>query len=426
MSDYILEMKVSELRPNPINSTIYLDNPDALEELKNSIEQNGLLEPITITKSGLVVSGHRRLQALTELGYETCECRVTYFENTTIATIELNRYREKTTEEITREAEVLREEYSKFVKKGRPLKGEEKITKTETITDVSGSLNISTTKLKKLLSIKNYEPEFLKKIDQGIYSVEKAYQIVRKKHIIPKRMSDEKSYENKNFRSQMNRLIEKYNPPFDVIYQSFIKKYADTDGFDSFEIIKGQTGITSLDNIREENDFYPTPPEVTRAFLRHEKLEGSIWEPACGKGHISKEVEKMYGEIESTDLYDRGYGTSGIDFLESEKVVDTIITNPPFVRFTDFVVHAKKCARKKICLFGKTSYLEGSERYQKLWTDKKYPLKKIVQYVDRLTLKKNEIDERRRGMVSYCWYVFEMGYTGSPKIEWVRYGGPEK
>ena len=47
MSDYILEIKVGELKPNPINETIYNDNPDALEELKNSIEQNGLLEPIT-------------------------------------------------------------------------------------------------------------------------------------------------------------------------------------------------------------------------------------------------------------------------------------------------------------------------------------------------------------------------------------------
>jgi len=158
LADYILEMKVSELKPNPINSTIYSDNQNALKELKESIEQNGLLEPITINKSKLVISGHRRLQALTELGYETCECRMTFFENNTIATIELNRYRVKTESEIVREAEVLKEEYSKYIKRGRPLKGEEKIGKTETITDVSKTLMVSTTKLKKLLSIKNYEP----------------------------------------------------------------------------------------------------------------------------------------------------------------------------------------------------------------------------------------------------------------------------
>ena len=53
MSDYIIQMKVSELKPNPINSTIYNDNPDTQIELKHSLELNGLLEPITITKSKL-------------------------------------------------------------------------------------------------------------------------------------------------------------------------------------------------------------------------------------------------------------------------------------------------------------------------------------------------------------------------------------
>jgi ParB family chromosome partitioning protein len=225
MSDYILEMKISELKSNPINSTIYQDDPDENKELKDSIEKMGLLEPITITKNNMVISGHRRLQAIRELGYETCECRRTYFENTTIATIELNRYRVKKPSEITREAEVLREELSKYIKKGRPLKGEERIGKSETITDVSKTLNISTTKLKKLLSIKNYEPELLKTVDMGVISVEKAYQMVRTKYIIPKRMVDENSYDNKNFRTQIKRLMEKYNPPFEIAYKSLLNHY---------------------------------------------------------------------------------------------------------------------------------------------------------------------------------------------------------
>ena len=218
-------MKVSDLKPNPINSTIYDNNPLALEELKDSIEENGLLEPITITKSKMVISGHRRLEALTQLGYETCECRITYFENTTIATIELNRYRFKTETEIVREAEILKEEYSKRIKKGRPLKGENRVGKSETITDVSKSLGVSSTKLKKLLSIKNYEPELLKKIDMGIVSVEGAYQKVRLEYILPKRMGDEKSYDNKNFRTQMMRLFERYNPPYDVAFKTLQKFY---------------------------------------------------------------------------------------------------------------------------------------------------------------------------------------------------------
>jgi len=35
-------------------------------------------------------------------------------------------------------------------------------------------------------------------------------------------------------------------------------------------------------------EFYPTPPEATRALLSVESFEGDIWEPACGDGAISK------------------------------------------------------------------------------------------------------------------------------------------
>jgi hypothetical protein len=39
---------------------------------------------------------------------------------------------------------------------------------------------------------------------------------------------------------------------------------------------------------RQRDDFYPTPPEGTRALLSVERFEGPIWEPACGDGAISR------------------------------------------------------------------------------------------------------------------------------------------
>jgi len=65
----------------------------------------------------------------------------------------------------------------------------------------------------------------------------------------------------------------------------------------------------------ERDHFYPTPPEGTRALLRVEKFEGTIWEPACGDGAISRELEAVGHTVLSTDLIDRGYGTAGVDFL---------------------------------------------------------------------------------------------------------------
>ena len=52
--------------------------------------------------------------------------------------------------------------------------------KNWSIVDVSKKLGTNTTKLKKLLSIENYEPTLLNEIDLGKISVEKAYQKVRK------------------------------------------------------------------------------------------------------------------------------------------------------------------------------------------------------------------------------------------------------
>jgi len=222
MPDYIVEMKVSMLKPNPINETIYDNNEKALTDLKHSIEFNGLLEPLVITRSNLVISGHRRLEALKQIGFETCDCRISTYENDIIATIELNRYRKKTQNEIVREAEILKTEYKKLIKLGRPLKGEVRTKKSSSIVDISNALGVSTTKLKKLLSIKNYEPSLLKDIDLGLLSVEKAYQKVRVKYIIGK---EDQTYSNHKFKSQMKRLLKNYNPPIDIVYDLINEHY---------------------------------------------------------------------------------------------------------------------------------------------------------------------------------------------------------
>ena len=81
-------------------------------------------------------------------------------------------------------------------------------------------------------------------------------------------------------------------------------------------------------------NFYPTPPEATRALLSVECFDGPIWEPACGKGHIAKVLEAQQLEVIATDLNDWGYGTHGIDFLKADASAAVnarhIITNPPY------------------------------------------------------------------------------------------------
>ena len=84
---------------------------------------------------------------------------------------------------------------------------------------------------------------------------------------------------------------------------------------------------------RAPYEFYPTPPEATRALLSVESFDGSIWEPACGEGHISKVLQASGHEVVSTDLAHYGFGEGGRDFLaEGVPLARNIVTNPPYGR----------------------------------------------------------------------------------------------
>jgi len=94
---------------------------------------------------------------------------------------------------------------------------------------------------------------------------------------------------------------------------------------------------------RVEADYYPTPPEAVRALLDAERFDGSIWEPACGNGAISRFLTAQGYFVVSTDLHDHGFGDPDLDFLkERSPRARHIVTNPPFGRgLADrFVEHA--------------------------------------------------------------------------------------
>jgi len=55
--------------------------------------------------------------------------------------------------------------------------------------------------------------------------------------------------------------------------------------------MKSSTKIGGRSNeyIRNEADFYPTPPEVTQALINTGVIpQGRIWELACGVGHMGQ------------------------------------------------------------------------------------------------------------------------------------------
>lgn len=88
---------------------------------------------------------------------------------------------------------------------------------------------------------------------------------------------------------------------------------------------------------READDFYPTPPEPTRALLSAEigRLRDfvTIWEPACGDGSMGREIETLGLDVFYSDLVDRGARALIQDFYEFKRhsrPSRAILTNPPF------------------------------------------------------------------------------------------------
>lgn len=76
-------------------------------------------------------------------------------------------------------------------------------------------------------------------------------------------------------------------------------------------------------------DYFPTPAWATFALIDNEKFRGEVWECACGDGSMSRVFETSGHRVISTDLYERGYGEAGHDFLATRRKATNIVTNPP-------------------------------------------------------------------------------------------------
>lgn len=168
---------------------------------------------------------------------------------------------------------------------------------------------------------------------------------------------------------------------------------------------------------REKDDFYPTPTNATQSLLDKQKFEGEIWECACGNGAMSEVMKDNGYQVFSSDLIDRGYGDTGIDFLQSNKKVDNIVTNPPFKLATEFTLKSFELARKKVVMLSKISYLEGVKRRELIFNQNK--LEKVLIFSRRVPFKKESTQKLAGGLMAFGWFIYDVNYNGKPTIDWI-------
>lgn len=124
---------------------------------------------------------------------------------------------------------------------------------------------------------------------------------------------------------------------------------------------------------RQTDDFYATEPKAAELLLEQEEFHHTIWECACGQGHLSRVFEEHGHEVISTDLIYRGYGDpEPLDFLNEtfDDFEGDIITNPPYKYAFEFIQRALESVKpgRKVAMFLKLQFLEGKRRkefYQK-------------------------------------------------------------
>jgi hypothetical protein len=176
---------------------------------------------------------------------------------------------------------------------------------------------------------------------------------------------------------------------------------------------------------RAKLDFYPTPPEATRALLSVERFEGSVWEPACGNGAMSRELTAGGHFVVSTDLIDRGFGESRVDFLQQTAPRGRhIVTNPPYGRglADSFIRRALQLTRPTgghVAMLLNLSSLCHPLRHSKFIRTPPaaiYGFDELVFFPDGI---RNE-GILRTATERFCWVVWKQGHHGRPSFWWLR------
>jgi hypothetical protein len=160
--------------------------------------------------------------------------------------------------------------------------------------------------------------------------------------------------------------------------------------------------------LRNSNDFYPTPPHATQALLERERFTGQILEPAAGDGAIVKVLRKYGYAVEAGDLL------TGLDFFDCKGRIANVVTNPPYSRHLDFILHAKKLATGKIAMLLPVEFLHGGTRYE-LFQDRRFPLKVVYVFSSRL-----RFGSETHATVGHAWYVWDRRHKGEPTLRWIR------
>ncbi len=167
-------------------------------------------------------------------------------------------------------------------------------------------------------------------------------------------------------------------------------------------------------------DFFPTPAWATHALIDNEEFKGDIWESACGNGAMSEVLASAGGLVRSSDLYDRGYGEAGVDFLGSESRAKNIVTNPPYNAAEGFLRSGLELAEHKFALLLRLAFLEGGNRQRTIFSVA--PPSRVWVFSERITFYPANAERKGSGTTAYAWFVWDKDASSNTELKWFAPG----
>jgi hypothetical protein len=174
---------------------------------------------------------------------------------------------------------------------------------------------------------------------------------------------------------------------------------------------------------KDSLDDFPTPPWATRALLEHvipnnNLSKRSVWETACGEGHMAKVLKEYFGRVDASDIFAYGYGEV-LDFLAPHVVrnTDWIITNPPFRLAERFALKALSLSKTGIALLVRTVFIESVGRHERLFSTFKPAL--VAQFTERVAMVRGRLDPKASTATGYAWIVWTTRPVGKTQLVWI-------
>jgi hypothetical protein len=205
--------------------------------------------------------------------------------------------------------------------------------------------------------------------------------------------------------------------------------------------LRATVGTRSHTSEERGDNLYETPPEAMRALLSLTRFAPTVWEPACGKGAISRMLEEAGYDVILSDLRDygtanrhgecqevgnfldtgrRGGKASGITgawkgVLAASEHVD-IVTNPPYgTDLNAFVAHALRVHRpRRMALLLNLNFLCGFDDPDRCYAMDECPPTTVYVFTRRLPMMHRDgwTGPHAASSMNTAWFVWDLAGDG--------------